>query len=185
MTTSKLAGELQAILNDFAAATTLEPNRIFVVGCSTSEVVGSRIGKGSSPEVANVFYPIFADFAQTHGLHLAFQACEHLNRALVVEKAFALSRGLTIVHAIPQPKAGGSMASRAFQAMEQACLVESIQADYGLDIGFTMIGMHMKPVVVPLRLDHYDLGQTKVQAAYSRPKLIGGARAIYDMGSEK
>lgn len=185
MTEKSVAKELQTILEDFANVKAPEADGIFVIGCSTSEVVGSKIGKGSSPQVASELFPVFLSFAKNHNLNLAFQCCEHLNRALVVEKSLAKEKGWTIIHAIPQAKAGGSMATEAYHQFKEACLVETIQANYGIDIGFTMIGMHMEAVVVPLRLDHYKLGETMVNAAFSRPKLIGGARAVYDMAHDE
>lgn len=185
MTKDSLSHQLQAILADFQEAKKPEPGEVLVIGCSTSEVIGSRIGKSSSPQVAKALYPLLAAFAQDHGLGLAFQCCEHLNRALVVEKSLAKDQDLTIVHAIPTPQAGGAMATQAYSQYQDPCLVESLQAAYGLDIGSTMIGMHMRPVVVPLRLPHAQLGATRVQAAFSRPKLIGGNRASYGHIEEK
>lgn len=177
---STLATELETILNDMVAVRQPEPGDLMVVGCSTSEVQGKRIGKAGSPDIAGALYPVLRAFAEKHNLDLAFQSCEHLNRALVVEKATAKERGLVIVSAVPHARAGGSMAAGAYRAMHSPCLVEAIQAGYGIDIGETMIGMHMRPVVVPMRLPHNKVGEARVNGAFSRPKLIGGERAKYD-----
>ncbi|RWZ58975.1 TIGR01440 family protein [Halobacillus fulvus] len=155
-------------------------NGIFVIGCSTSEIAGERIGTAGSEELASVVFEELNKLEERAGVKLAFQCCEHLNRALVVERHVAESYGLTIVAAIPVPKAGGSMASFAFKQMEDPVLVETIQADAGLDIGDTLIGMHLKRVAVPLRVGQTSLGHAHITAAKTRPPLIGGARAVYE-----
>lgn len=159
----------------------LRPGEIVVIGCSTSEINGGRIGKNSSPEIAAAIYDPFVELAETHQVKLAFQCCEHLNRALVVDYEVAQKEHLTIVHAVPQIHAGGSMASHAYRHKEDPVLVESIQAHAGLDIGETMIGMHLRPVVVPKRLNTRQIGAARVNGATTRPKLIGGERAQYTL----
>ena len=149
-----------------------------VVGCSTSEVVGAKIGTNSSPEVAGEIFRALYNFTQSKELHLAVQCCEHLNRAIIVERAavpFAQP-----VNVVPQPKAGGSLATQAYAGFADPVAVEEIKADAGLDIGFTLIGMHLKQVAVPLRLEHNTIGEAMVLAARTRPKFIGGIRAVYD-----
>ena len=156
----------------------LQQGSILVIGCSTSEILGDRIGTNSAPEVATEVFSAFHDYAKEHGLYLAVQCCEHLNRAIVTEKA-AVPWAQT-VNVIPQPKAGGSLATAAYAALEQPVVVEEIKADAGIDIGFTLIGMHLKQVAVPVRLEHNRIGQALIVAARTRPKFIGGARAVYD-----
>lgn len=156
----------------------LKEGSIVVIGCSTSEVVGSTIGTNSSFETAGEIFKGLYDFAKSKGIYLAIQCCEHLNRAIITERAavpFA-----DIVNVIPQPKAGGSLATQAYADFEEPVALEEIKADAGLDIGFTLIGMHLKKVAVPVRLNNNKIGAATVLAARTRPKYIGGARAIYN-----
>ena len=156
----------------------LKKGSILVVGCSTSEVVGSKIGTNSSIETASEIFDALVEATQSKGVFLAVQCCEHLNRAIVVQKdavPFA-----EIVNAIPQPKAGGSLATIAYQKLKNAIVVESIKADAGIDIGETLIGMHLKPVAVPVRLKVKKIGNANIISARTRPKFVGGARAVYD-----
>jgi uncharacterized protein (TIGR01440 family) len=152
--------------------------QILVVGCSTSEILGEKIGSSSSPETAEAVFRGINDAAKEAGVFLACQCCEHLNRAIIVEKAAVPH--LSFVNVVPKPKAGGSFATAAYEAMEAPVAVEEIAADAGLDIGFTLIGMHLKKVAVPVRLENDRIGEAKVLAARVRPKFIGGCRAVYD-----
>ena len=167
-----------AAITELCEKAKLKPGAIVVVGCSTSEVVGAKIGTNSSPEVAGEIFRALYNFTQSKALHLAVQCCEHLNRAIIVERAavpFAQP-----VNVVPQPKAGGSLATQAYAGFADPVIVEEIKADAGLDIGFTLIGMHLKQVAVPLRLEHNTIGEAMVLAARTRPKFIGGIRAVYD-----
>jgi len=166
-------------LQEFAAKVEFCAGQILVIGCSTSEVLGRRIGTGSNLEVAKALFSPVEQFAAAHSLFLAVQCCEHLNRALVVSRACQERYQLTEVSAIPQPKAGGSMATVAYVRLPEARLVESIQGHVGLDIGDTFIGMHLRPVVIPLRLAVTNVGSAHLTAARTRPRLIGGERAVY------
>lgn len=156
----------------------LKPGNIVVVGCSTSEVVGAQIGSNSSPEVAAQIFAALHDYTQSNGLFLAIQCCEHLNRAIIIERAAAPFA--EPVNVVPQPKAGGSLATQAYAGFSDLIVVEEIKADAGLDIGLTLIGMHLKKVAVPVRLEQNRIGQAIVVAARTRPKFIGGVRAVYD-----
>lgn len=158
----------------------LQHGEIVVVGCSSSEIVGEKIGKGSTPDAANAVLDGILPLIKENGLFLAAQCCEHLNRALVVEREAAERFNLEIVSAVPKPKAGGSFAAAAYLAYAEPVLVEHIKASAGLDIGSTLIGMHLKDVAVPLRLEIKTIGEASVTAARTRPKLIGGARAQYE-----
>jgi uncharacterized protein (TIGR01440 family) len=166
-------------VGELIEAAKLKLGQILVIGCSSSEMVGERIGKGSSLEAAQVAYAGIAPVLKEAGIHLACQCCEHLNRALVVERELALIRGYEIVNAVPQPHAGGSFAVTAYRNMRDPVLVESILADAGLDIGGTLIGMHLRKVAVPVRLSLKKIGQADILCARTRPKYIGGARAAY------
>lgn len=157
----------------------LKEKDIFVVGCSTSEVAGERIGTSGSEKIAEQLFKGLQRLKQEANIHLAFQCCEHLNRALVVERETMSQFKLEEVTVIPTPSAGGSMATHAYEKMEDAVVVETINADAGIDIGDTMIGMHLKPVAVPLRFQQKTVGQAHVTLARTRPKLIGGQRAKY------
>ncbi len=156
----------------------LHAGDLVVIGCSTSEICGSRIGTDSRPEVAKtVFQAIYDIFRQYH-IYMAAQCCEHLNRALIVEReALPFARKVNVV---PQPKAGGSFATAAYAAFSHPIAVEHIEADAGMDIGGTLIGMHLKEVAVPLRLSVKAIGEAHLLAARTRPKCIGGVRAVYD-----
>ncbi len=156
----------------------LEKGDIVVIGCSSSEVGGSKIGSDSSPEVANAIYAGLSSVFDEKGIYIAAQCCEHLNRAIIVEKEavpFA-----EIVNVVPQPKAGGSFATAAYANFKHPVAVEEIKADAGLDIGGTLIGMHLKKVAVPVRLSIKNIGEAILLAARTRAKCIGGIRARYD-----
>ena len=170
--------QAKAAAEEIVTAARLTRGQILVVGCSTSEILGSRIGTDSSPEAATEVFRGIYDVLQAHGIYLAAQCCEHLNRAIVTERA-ACPQG-DFVNVVPRPKAGGSFATAAYEAFEEPVVLEEIRADAGLDIGFTMIGMHLKKVAVPLRLANNRIGSATVLAARVRPKFIGGARAEYD-----
>lgn len=156
----------------------LKKKDILVIGCSTSEIVGDKIGTNSSPDAAKAVFEGIYKAAQENGVFVAAQCCEHLNRAIVIEEAAA--QNLEVVNVVPQPKAGGSFATAAYNTFENPVVVEEIKAQAGLDIGFTMIGMHIKRVAVPVRLKNNKIGNATVLAARSRPKFIGGERAHYN-----
>lgn len=160
----------------------LRPGQILVVGCSTSEVQGARIGSAGSDEIACTLLTALRKAAVDTGICLAIQCCEHLNRALVVERSTAEQYHLEEVSVVPVPKAGGALAAQAMRDFSQAAVVETIAAHAGLDIGSTLIGMHLKRVAVPVRLAQKVIGQATVTAARTRPKLIGGSRAVYAAG---
>lgn len=151
---------------------------IFIVGCSSSEVAGSRIGTASSPEIADAIYDGIQSVLIPKGIYLAAQCCEHLNRAIIIEEAAAY--GYETVNVVPQPKAGGSFATKAYHSFIQPVVLENIKADAGIDIGGTLIGMHLKNVAVPVRLNINHIGNAPVICARTRPKFIGGIRAAYD-----
>ena len=165
---------------ELLAAAKLKEGGLLVVGCSSSEIGGSRIGSDSRPETAEAVFSAIYEAAKEKGVFLAAQCCEHLNRALVVEEDYAEAHGLEIVNAVPQPKAGGSFATAAYRGFERPVLVEEVWADAGLDIGGTLIGMHLKRVAVPVRLSIDHIGEAILLAARTRPKYVGGARAVYD-----
>ena len=156
----------------------LKKGSILVVGCSTSEVVGSKIGTNSDPDTAEqIFDGIYSEL-KARGIYLAVQCCEHLNRAIVTEADAVL--GADLVNVIPQKKAGGSLATVAYGRFKNPVVVEEIKADVGIDIGGTLIGMHLKRVAVPVRLSINKIGEASIICARVRPKFIGGERAIYD-----
>ena len=157
----------------------LRPGSLVVVGCSSSEILGQRIGKGSSPEAAQAVVDAILPIIKGHQMLLAAQCCEHLNRALIVERSTMEKYGFEQVTVMPRPKAGGSFATAVYAAMVDPVAVEFVKADAGLDIGNTLIGMHLKHVAVPLRLSVKQIGAASVNAARTRPKLIGGVRAEY------
>ena len=153
---------------------------IFVVGCSSSEVGGEKIGTHSSPDIAKAIVDGILPVLKEKGIFLAAQCCEHLNRALIVERAAAEKFGLDEVNVIPQPKAGGSFATAVYAAFDDAVAVEKVSAKAGMDIGNTLIGMHLKAVAVPVRLSIKKIGEAPLVCARTRPKFVGGARAVYN-----
>lgn len=175
---SSIYEQTEAAVSELCEKAKLKPGDVVVVGCSTSEVTGSRIGTNSSPEVAAQIFGALHSYTRGRGLFLAVQCCEHLNRAIITERG-AVPFG-QIVNAVPQSKAGGSLATAAYAGFADPVAVEEIRADAGLDIGLTLIGMHLKKVAVPVRLENNRIGEALVVAARTRPKFIGGARAVYD-----
>lgn len=159
----------------------LAAGSLVVLGCSTSEVCGGRIGKNSDPEMGKVLAEAFLRACEAHGLAGCVQCCEHLNRALVIERRQAEIRGLEEVMAVPYPKAGGSCGAAYYRMLRDPILVEAVSADAGMDIGDTLIGMHLRRVAVPLRASFHTVGHANLVMAYARPKLIGGARARYTL----
>lgn len=158
----------------------LSPGDLLVVGCSSSEVLGERIGTNSSTDVAGAILEGILPVCREHKIFLAAQCCEHLNRALILERQAALARGLELVNVVPQPKAGGSFATAFYNACQKPAAVEHIRAQAGMDIGDTLIGMHLADVAVPVRLSMRRIGQANLVCARTRPKFIGGQRAHYD-----
>ena len=169
--------QAMAVMDELGEKAKFKAGDLVVVGCSTSEIIGSKIGTNSSPEVAGIVFKGLYDCAQKMGWRLAFQCCEHLNRAIVVERNCVPNA--EIVNVVPQPKAGGSMATLAYVHFADPVVVEEVKADAGIDIGFTLIGMHLKKVAVPVRLEHNRIGEATVLAARTRPRFIGGSRAVY------
>ena len=174
----KIINECKIACNDLIKQAKLNAGDIVVIGCSTSEVLGSKWGTNSNYDVGSVlFETIYKEF-KANGIFIAAQCCEHLNRAIVTEKK-AIPDG-EYVNVVPQPKAGGSFATAAYKGMENPVVVEQIKADAGLDIGLTLIGMHLKKVAVPVKLEISKIGEATITAARTRPKFIGGIRAQYD-----
>lgn len=158
----------------------LKAGDLLVVGCSSSEIVGSEIGHGSSLEAAESVFEAMYPILKDNGIYLAAQCCEHLNRAIILEKDYADRHGIEIVNVVPQPKAGGSFATTCYKNFSSPVAAEYIKADAGMDIGLTLIGMHLKSVAVPVRLSINKIGCANVVFARTRPRCIGGIRAIYD-----
>ena len=171
--------QAQTVVTELLDQANMKPGTLFVVGCSSSEMVGKRIGKGSSMDAAQAAFQGIYPVLQERGIHLAVQCCEHLNRALIMERAVAERKGYEIVNVMPQPHAGGSFAVTAWNAFEDPVAVETIQADAGMDIGGTLIGMHLRRVAEPVRTSFNHIGEAIVLCARTRPKYIGGPRAVY------
>ena len=175
----KIKVQTQQVVQEVLELSNLQKGQIFVLGLSSSEVIGGHIGKNSSLEVGEVVVETILEILEPKGIYLAVQGCEHLNRALVVERELAVQKDLEIVNVLPTLHAGGSGQLAAFKYMKDPVEVEFITAQAGVDIGDTAIGMHIKHVQVPLRPSLREIGQAHVTALASRPKLIGGARAAY------
>ncbi|TVX97126.1 TIGR01440 family protein [Cohnella terricola] len=177
--TRSITDQVEVLLNELVQSGGVRSGQIVVMGVSTSEVRGKRIGTSGAEDVAEQIYAGVERVREQAGFHAVWQCCEHLNRALVTERDLAEAQGWTEVSAVPIPKAGGSMASCAYRRMKDPCLVEAVQVHAGVDIGETMIGMHLRPVAIPLRPTIRMIGQARANLATTRPKLIGGARAVY------
>lgn len=175
---SNLYEQAKNVMNEIIDKAKLQQGSVVIVGCSTSEILGKKIGTNSAPEVAKEVFNGLYDTAKQKGVFLAVQCCEHLNRAIVTEKEVA--KNCEQVNVVPQPKAGGSLATQAYNTFTDAVVVEEIKADAGIDVGLTLIGMHLKKVAVPVRLVNNKIGEAIVVGARTRPKFIGGIRAIYN-----
>ena len=171
--------QARTVVTELLEQAKLKPGNLLVIGCSSSEMVGEKIGKGSSMDAAQAAFAGIAPVLKAQGIELAVQCCEHLNRALIMERRVAEQRGYEIVNVMPQPKAGGSFAVTAWNSMEDPVAVETISAEAGIDIGGTLIGMHLRRVAVPVRTGCSRIGQAIVLCARTRPKFIGGPRAMY------
>lgn len=179
MELNELTAQARLAAEELLAAAHLEAGDIFVVGCSSSEITGGRIGHHSSMEAAAAVLAGVLPPLREQGIYLAAQCCEHLNRAIVLERAAAKAYGYQIVAAVPQPHAGGSWATNCWKAFTDPVLVEEVRAAAGMDIGGTLIGMHLRRVAVPVRLSIDHIGQAILLCARTRPPFIGGARAVY------
>lgn len=176
---SELTAQARKATEELLEAAHLETGDIFVVGCSSSEIRGGRIGHDSSMEVAAAVLAGVLPPLQEQGVYLAAQCCEHLNRSIVIEREVAKQYGYQIVAAIPQPHAGGSWATNCWRAFHDPVLVEEVKAAAGMDIGGTLIGMHLRRVAVPVRLSIDHIGEAILLCARTRPPFIGGSRAVY------
>lgn len=169
----------EKILCSFDREADIKPGHILVIGCSTSEVLGHKIGKASSTEIAEIILEPLLDLAASKKIYIAVQCCEHLNRVLIVETECAEQYNLEPVIVVPSLHAGGALSLEAWNKFSTPMVVEKIQAQAGIDIGDTFIGMHLRPVVVPVRLELKTLGGAHVTVAKTRPKYVGGPRAAY------
>lgn len=174
-----IAEQIAMAAEELIAVAQPKQGQIFVLGCSTSEVVGNKIGTGGSRDAAVTLFKALKAVTDKYGLYLAVQCCEHLNRAIVTEYAAAEKYGLTEVTVRPMPHAGGAMGTAAYENFAEPIVVEQISAHLGIDIGQTLIGMHIKRVAVPVRLTNKYIGSAILTAARTRPPLIGGPRAHY------
>ena len=180
---SEITSQSRQAVSEILEKARLKKGDIFVIGCSSSEILGDQIGTATNLDSANAVYDGIIPVLQENGIYAAVQCCEHLNRALVMEREAMEKYGFEQVNAIPQPNhAGGAMATVSYQRFNDPVLVESIngKADAGIDIGGTMIGMHMHSVVVPMRISLRHIGAAPIIRARHRPKYVGGGRAIYD-----
>ena len=175
----EITKQANTVVTELLEQAKLKPGSLLVIGCSSSEMVGQRIGKGSSMEAAQAAFKGIYPVLQENGIHLAVQCCEHLNRSLIMERAVAEARGYEIVNVMPQPHAGGSFAVTAWNTFKDPVAVETIVADAGIDIGSTLIGMHLRRVAVPVRTSVKYIGEAVVVCARTRAKYVGGPRAIY------
>ena len=177
---SKIVEQSKNMIEEFLSVVPMNKGEILVVGCSSSEIVGENIGKGSDFNAAKAVFEGISPILEEKGIFLAAQCCEHLNRALVVERECAEKYGLEIVCVVPKIKAGGSFATTAYESFKNPVIVEEIRAHAGFDIGSTLIGMHLRKVAVPVRLSVKKLGEANVTFAKTRAKYIGGPRAQYE-----
>ena len=175
----EITKQANTVVTELLEQAKLKPGALLVIGCSSSEMVGQRIGKGSSMEAAQAAFKGIYPVLQENGIHLAVQCFEHLNRSLIMEREVAEARGYEIVNVMPQPHAGGSFAVTAWNTFKDPVAVETIVADAGIDIGSTLIGMHLRRVAVPVRTSVKYIGEAVVVCARTRAKYVGGPRAIY------
>lgn len=181
MQSAKVAEQLALAIKELLDFGNAKAGQVLVIGCSTSEVLGNKIGTTGSMEVATAMFLAAKAEVEKRGVYLAVQCCEHLNRALVTSSTAAEQYGWQEVSVRPVHNAGGSLATAAYENFEQAVVVETISANFGLDIGQTLVGMHLKKVAVPIRLQETKVGEAILTAAWTRPPLIGGPRAKYNL----
>lgn len=177
---SDIKKQTEKAVKELIETAKLNAGDVFVVGCSSSEVIGEKIGTNSSVETANELFDAIYSVLNKHKIYLAAQCCEHLNRAMIIEKELADKNGIEMVNVVPQPKAGGSFATATYKNFKNPVAVENIKGDAGMDIGGTLIGMHLKEVAVPVRLSIKKIGEANIICARTRPKFIGGVRAHYN-----
>lgn len=176
---NQITNEAKQAISELIEVSKIQSGELLVVGCSSSEIVGGTIGKTSSIEAAEALFNGIYPILKEKGIFLAAQCCEHLNRALILERAAAEKFNLEIVNVKPQIKAGGSFATTVWQNLEEPVAVERVKATAGIDIGNTLIGMHLKEVAVPVRLSIKSICKAPIVCARTRPKFIGGERAAY------
>lgn len=176
----KIASDIKSVLDEFLPEAKLKAGSVLVLGFSTSEAAGGNIGKHSSPDVAKAVYDVLYPELSSRGIYLAAQCCEHLNRAVVIEAELAQKLNLEQVNVVPQLHAGGASAVTAYATFKNPVVVEHIRADAGIDIGGTLIGMHLKEVAVPVHTKQKTVGSATVLCARTRAKFIGGERAVYN-----
>ena len=176
----KIKNEAKIAITELIEQSGIQEGEILVIGCSSSEMTGGVIGKSSAPEAADALLDAIYPIIKEKKIFLAAQCCEHLNRALIIERECAQKYNLDEVCVVPQPKAGGSFATAVYNRMSSPVAVEAIKAHAGLDIGSTLIGMHLKSVAVPVRLSINTIGEAYITCARTRPKFIGGERAKYN-----
>ncbi len=177
---SNITDDSRRAFSELIERAKLKKGDLLVIGCSTSEMIGDKIGTNSHIDAAAALFEGFYPLVKERGIFIAAQCCEHLGRALCVEREYAVSHNLETVNVIPQPKAGGSLAVTAYKTFDSPVMVEHVKAQAGIDIGGTLIGMHLKEVAVPLRLSVSKIGSAGIICARTRPKFVGGSRAIYD-----
>lgn len=178
----QIQAEAVRAMTELLEQANLRRGDMMVIGCSSSEVMGEHIGKGSSMEAAEAIYAAIAPLLRERGIYLVAQCCEHLNRALIMERECAEKYGYEIVNVMPWPHAGGSFATTVYAGADDPVAVEHVRAHAGMDIGGTLIGMHLRDVAVPVRLSVTKIGQAAILCARTRPKFIGGIRARYPEG---
>ena len=178
----QIYNDASQVIKEVIEKANLKAGQLFIIGCSSSETIGEHMGTASSKDAAEAIYSAVVNELQNQNIRVAVQCCEHLNRAVVVERDTAELYGFEEVNVIPQPHAGGAFAVEAYKNFADPVVVESIEAkaDAGLDIGGVLIGMHIHPVVVPLRLEHRNIGKAVIIGARRRPKYVGGVRAVYN-----
>ena len=179
MMTEEIRRAAEAAARELLAAANMKPGELFVVGCSSSEILGNQIGKGSSPEAAEAVFAGIYPVLREQGIFLAAQCCEHLNRALILEREAAEKYGYDPVNVCPWAHGGGSFATVTFQRLADPVAVEHIRAHAGMDVGDTLIGMHLRDVAVPVRISVKRIGEASLVCARTRMKYIGGERAHY------
>lgn len=176
---ARLKNDIDTLIANLTDAGFFVPGEDLIIGCSTSEVIGHHIGKQSSIDVAELIFKGFSETAEKFEVNMMFQGCEHINRAVTMEQEVAKKRGYDIVNVVPHRGAGGSLSEYAYKHLRGPVVAEHVSADRGIDIGQTLIGMHIRHVAVPFRTEQKTIGNANVTTAFSRPKLIGGPRAHY------
>ena len=177
MDLKQIEKDAKRVTLELLQAAKLDPKDAVVIGGSTSEIVGEHLGSNTNLEVAKAVVKTIVNVLKEKDIYPVIQSCEHINRALVVEREYAKLHNLEPVNVIPVETAGGGFSTAAMEILDDPVVVERVGVDAGIDIGDVFIGMHIKNVGVVVRSDIKQIGKAHLSMIRTRLKLIGGDRS--------